>query len=115
MPQKILSDEQKESIERLQQNVGVGQFYAVFYDDSAYFGRAEEISQDHVKVKFLHKSAAVHRNATVQLFDWPKKADIQDIPKKYIFAGPIELVGNLPFQIPNLDIILNVYKLLKKN
>lgn len=85
-------------------------YYAVFYDLNWYIGRVIDFPDEGlVKVKFL-------KEGFVDLYEWPKHDDIQVIENKYIFYGPIKLIGSGPFQIDykcKRRIILQ-YKSLKK-
>lgn len=48
-------------------------------------------------------------------FKWPKIDDLQVVPTKYIFYGPISLIGSNPFDIKRYDKceIIKLYNNLK--
>ena len=87
----------------------VGKYYAVEYQKSFYIGRALNTSDDrHTEYKFLHKSSAT-------LFDWPKRDDIETCHDSCVFYGPVSVVGNAPFTIPQLTEIEQVFNWLRKS
>lgn len=46
-------------------------------------------------------------------FKWPTNDDIQDVPGKYIFYGPIEFIWFSPFEIKRSE-KLNIIKMYKQ-
>lgn len=71
-----------------------------FYDTGFFIGRIIEL-RDKVKIKFLKQN-----------YIWPKKEDIQDAEKDYIFYGPVLFCGNEPFTIKRY-VRLNIEKMYK--
>ena len=72
------------------------EYYAVDYG-KLYIGRVQESSKSSVKMTFLARKPD-------NRYDWPKKEDSDsDIHFKYIFAGPIKMVGTTPFHIRGVD------------
>ena len=71
-------------------------YYAVFYDDTYYIGRVVEQSNNQVKMKFFKYE--------LNSFIWPRDEDVTFVTTKYIFYGPIELVGTGPFALKNSDL-----------
>lgn len=82
-------------------------YYAIIYDNGWYIGRILELREQNCTIKFL--------KAELDKFVWPKKDDIQLVPQKYIFYGPIPLIGCNPFEIKRSDkcSIIKLYKKLK--
>lgn len=82
-------------------------YYAVFYDDNYYIGRVIDNCDNKIKIKFL--------KSELNSFIWPRD-DVAFVEKKYIFYGPIELVGTGPFMLKHSDLaaIHKKYKLLKR-
>lgn len=75
-------------------------FYAIYYDipGTWYLGRLiERHYQNSFKVKFFISN--------LETFVWPKNKDVQIVQKRFIFYGPINLVGSEPFQIKRHDLI----------
>ena len=60
------------------------------------------------KIKFLFQN--------LEVFKWPRKDDIQEVEKKYIFYGPINMEGVNPLTISQSDrkLIINQFKNIKK-
>ncbi|KAF5278698.1 hypothetical protein FQR65_LT15586 [Abscondita terminalis] len=84
-------------------------YYAVYYDTTWYIGRVVDIVDNSTsKIKFLI--------AELNNFIWPKKEDLQLVENQYIFYGPLNLIGNGPFELKRYDrlIIEKKYKHLKK-
>lgn len=83
-------------------------YYAVFYDDNYYIGRVVDQSNNQVKMKFL--------KSELNSFIWPRNEDVTFIERKYIFYGPIELIGTGPFMLKKSDseAIHKKYKLTKR-
>lgn len=40
-------------------------------------------------------------------YTWPTKADIANVPKNYIFYGPVDMIGNDPFTVDS-DILKRI-------
>lgn len=77
-----------------------------FYEQRWYNGKImEETEQDKFKFQFLQQD--------LNVFRWPKIADIAVVHRKYIFYGPVNLIENGPFQINRHD-NLRICKFLKK-
>lgn len=87
--------------------VEIEKYYAVFYEEDWFLGRIIE-NQNGVKIKFLKKD--------LDQYIWPKNEDMQVVQEKFIFYGPINLLGNSPFFLkrPDKIAILKKYKNLKK-
>lgn len=83
-------------------------YYAVFYDDNYYIGRVVEQCKNQVKIKFF--------KSELDCFIWPRDEDVTFVETKYIFHGPIELIGTGPFILKHFDleVINKKYKLKKK-
>lgn len=67
-----------------------------------------EIKENTCKIKFLRED--------LENFVWPRSDDIQEIDNKYLFYGPINILGSNPFQIKRYDriSITKIYKKLKR-
>ena len=88
--------------------VSIESYYAVFYDSQFYIGRALSIEPlQKIKFKFLHETFP-------QAFNWPINDDIDIIESKFVFYGPVTLVGTCPFSLPDYNKIKCLYKALKK-
>lgn len=89
-------------------NIKVEHYYAVIYDNGWYIGRVININENQYTIKFLKE---------LDKFKWPNNDDIQIVPRKYIFYGPIELIGFSPFEIKRSEKlkIIKMYKQLKLN
>lgn len=84
-------------------------YYAVEYQKSFYIGRVLQRSDDsHAMYKFLHKCSS-------QMFDWPKRDDIETCHDSCVFYGPVSVVGNAPFTSPQLMEIDQVFNWLRKS
>lgn len=86
-------------------NIEIEKYYAVYYDTAWYIGRIISLSGNTCKIKFLEKF--------LEKYSWPKKEDIQDIERKFIFHGPVELKGVYPFEISRHE-MANINKRYKK-
>ena len=69
-----------------------------------YIGRVLDKDGDFVKFKFLHRVGA-------HAFDWPKRDDVDSPHTSCIFFGPVQLLGNGPFQVPLQSVIEKYLKL----
>jgi len=83
-------------------------YYVVFHDDNYYIGRIVDLCDNQVKIKFL--------KSELNSFIWPHDEDVAFVEKKYIFYGPIELVGTGSFVLKHSDLtaIHKKYKLIKR-
>ncbi|CAH1111599.1 unnamed protein product [Psylliodes chrysocephalus] len=89
--------------------VSLEKYYAIFYFEKWFIGRIIEVRPNHFfKVKFLQDS--------LDYLDWPKKEDVAVVDIKYIFFGPIDMIGSCPFQITQevRHSICKEYKNLKR-
>lgn len=80
----------------------------VYYDTGWYIGRVLQVLKDQCSIKFL--------KFNLDNYVWPKVNEVQEVFFRYIFYGPIDLIGSYPFQIKRSD-NLNIekkYKQLKK-
>lgn len=105
--EKINSDEEYKDLIIHEEKI-----YAVFYDEDWYLGRVIEIYPEEVKVKFLRKTI----QKSNEDFTWAHKHETYNIKKKYLFHGPINLIGNDPFSLKRSDKlqVTEKYKSLKK-
>lgn len=67
-------------------------YYAVFYDEQYHIGRIIDLTSAESTVKFL-------RETKENEYIWPLKSDIATIENRFIFYGPLELSGNVPFSL----------------
>lgn len=74
-------------------------YYSVYFDEDWFIGRIikSDDNNTHYVIKFLEKN--------FDKFVWPKREDIQQIKKEFIFYGPIQLEGNEPFTVKRNDSI----------
>ena len=80
----------------------VNEYYAVDYG-KIYIGRVQEYTKTSVKMTFLARKPD-------DRYDWPRKEDSDsNIQFKYIFAGPIKMVGTTPFHIKGVDEAYKLY------
>lgn len=88
--------------------IEVEKYYSVYYDDQWYLGRILNTNDNECTIKFLMKN--------LDNFIWPKQEDIQLVNEKFIFYGPIHLVGSNPFQLKRVDLITinKLYRDLKR-
>lgn len=92
----------------------VEHYYAVFFTENWYIGRIRKIlPNSQYDIKFLHERLNFF-NGLKELV-WPNREDVAVISKEYIFYGPINLIGSLPFQICDLDReqIISLHKTMK--
>lgn len=85
-------------------------YYSVYFDEDWFIGRIiKSDNNTQYTIKFLEK--------IFDKFVWPKREDIQQIKKEFIFYGPIQLEGNEPFTVKRNDAIkiISKYKLIKKD
>lgn len=86
-------------------NIELEKYYAVNYDLNWYIGRTLKYEDEKWHVKFF--------KSNLDSFEWPRNIDVQHIESKYIFYGPIQLIGCGPFTIKRIDRINinNKYKI----
>ena len=73
-----------------------GEYYAVEYHKSFYFGRALKIQDNSlIDFKFLHSSGA-------RVFDWPARDDTDTCHKSCVFYGPAAIEGVSQFKFRQL-------------
>ena len=92
-------------------------YYAVYYTELTvdyYIGRTisadctcDSIPQKHAQMKFLKY------NILTKSFDWPRRCELECVPKQFIFKGPLILVGSGPFKI-DLQAIADKFENVKK-
>lgn len=88
-PQKYLYIQKKKSISE-------NGYYGVDYG-KAYIGRVTKSDKTSLRMTFLQRKPD-------DMYDWPKKADVDDnIDLKYVFCGPLKLVGTTPYQVRGVD------------
>jgi len=69
--------------------------YAVCYREDWYVGRVIKKTDQFCQIKFLKNE--------LNQFVWPKFDDIQQVETKFIFYGPVQLLGNGPFDLSYRD------------
>lgn len=102
------SNEENEENETDSKNIEIEKYYAVYYDNTYYIGRVIEVFENSAKIKFL--------KSELDIYKWPKETDIQIVQNKYLFFGPVTLIGTEPFHLNTYEKILikKKYKKLKK-
>lgn len=70
-------------------------YYAVAYEHQWYIGRCTGEENNKYWLEFL--------KSELDTFTWPKADDIAEVDKAYIFHGPIELLGDGPFQLKRTE------------
>ena len=83
---------------RIQMDVQEGSYYAIYFDKSYYIGRVIKKMGNMITVKYLYKDK-LKRN-----YNWPNTDDIEDVNIKFVFFGPVEIVGTIPFHINEIEI-----------
>jgi hypothetical protein len=85
-------------------------YYAVQFDQTFYIGRVLEVHDDDtVKVTYLHRVRGGCKDGAPR-FTWPRRRDIEEnLNIGFIFYGPIELIGNDPFTVDNINMIQGIY------
>ncbi|GBN16964.1 hypothetical protein AVEN_228700-1 [Araneus ventricosus] len=82
-------------------------YFAVYCDSDPFYIRkvTKVIDEQNVKMKFLEKGAGN--------FCWPKRDKLEIINVKYIFCGPVILIGSNPFDVDNtaINMAYKCYKL----
>lgn len=97
-------DSSLEQIKEKKIDITFESYFAVYYDKNWYVGRVTGKEREKFVIKFLKQN--------LQKYMWPKIEDIQSVDKKFIFYGPIKLLGNGPFTISRIDLI-NINKIYK--
>ena len=69
-------------------------YYAIYFDKKYYVGRVIEINNDDVILKVLYNKPNTSQ------FDWPVRDDISSVSRKFIFHGPMDIRGTVPFSFP---------------
>ena len=80
-------------------------YYAVFYEEDWFIGKVLEKVRDKFKMIFFKKENSLENIK----FVWPEKAGISKVEQKYVFYGPISLLGSDSFQLKRVD-FLNISK-----
>lgn len=110
MAKDINFSKKQQSISVLPATFELEKYYAVYYDDKWYIGRAvsNDATTQCCKMKFLQE--------THQGFKWPNLDDIHMVEINFFLCGPVNLIGNLPFNISAEDRskITKLYKNCKK-
>ena len=63
-----------------------------------------------LKIKFLFSTQESGRT----VFDWPIRADIEEVHPSCIFYGPVTLSGCGPFQVSNIKEIVQLFSYIRK-
>ncbi|KAF5280410.1 hypothetical protein FQR65_LT03219 [Abscondita terminalis] len=93
----------------LEIDISLEKYYAICYDTQWYIGRIIAYAGfEQYNIKFL--------KSELEKFVWPKPDDMDIVLKKYVFYGPIELIGTGPFELKRYDYmnIVKKFKLIKK-
>ncbi|XP_030753635.1 uncharacterized protein LOC115880545 [Sitophilus oryzae] len=80
------------------ESISLDSYYAVYYDIQWYLGLVINCKSEKFKMKFLQQDK--------DIFKWPKKDDIQEVHRRFIFHGPITLCGCDPFTIKRNDLVV---------
>lgn len=86
--------------------IKIEEYYAVYYEEEFYIGRAIGREDNLYKFKFLHRD----RLCNTAEYDWPKRPDIESIHPRFIICGPLKLEGNGPFRISGLETVNRLYQ-----
>lgn len=78
------TNEKNEENETNSENIEIEEYYAVYYDTTFYIGRVIEVFENSAKIKFL--------KSELDIYKWPKEADIQIVQNEYLFFGPVTLI-----------------------
>ena len=83
-------------------------YYAVDYVNNYYIGRAVSAPTERqfTLTKFLHKI----QQTEIKSFGWPKRDDIDHVHSTCVFYGPVELKGNGPFEVLDLQELEAVFQ-----
>ena len=81
----------------------VGSYVAVYYEKTYYIGRLLQKPQPTVLTcKFLHKGCG-------NTYMWPHMDDIETISSKFVFAGPLTILGHGPFTFSEQEDLQKLY------
>lgn len=106
---EIESDAQSIDEKNLKIDIKLESYYAIYYEDTWYLGRVIDFWDEYkTQIKFMKKD--------LDNYIWPRKEDIYTVENRFIFYGPIDLVGNYPFKIKRSDglRLIKEYKNQKK-
>lgn len=93
---EIESDDQSIDEKKLKIDIKLESYYAIYYEDTWYLGRVIDFwDENKTKIKFMKKD--------LDNYIWPRKEDIHTVENRFIFYGPIDLVGNYPFKVKRSD------------
>lgn len=82
-------------------------YYAVFYDNEFYVGRLVNHEGASYVFKFMHR---LRKSCQKQrYYDWPARPDIAEVTGKYIIHGPLDIIGNGPFSVKEIEMIDKIY------
>lgn len=95
--------------EKREISIEMEKYYAVYYDNEFYIGRLVKEDGEYFTFKFLHRL----RQGDNKLYDWPQRPDTETIHGKYVFGGPLKLIGTGPFVVNNLHEIEALYHRIK--
>ena len=97
--------------------ISANAYYAVFYDTKYYIGWVKDANctcpraaaSPHTRMIFLTEKFPGE-------YIWPPlcKTDEECICYKYIFAGPLELVGHHPFRVAGEEDVRAAYMAIKR-
>lgn len=81
-------------------DIVLGKYYAIFYEERFYIGRAIEYDKKgkNIKLKLLKEELGVYK--------WPRRDDVDNVHKNRILFGPITLSGNNPFKLKRSELLL---------
>lgn len=87
-----------------------GEYYAVDYVKTYYFGRVMKKSGSFVEFKFLHRKSA-------STFHWPRRDDVDRVHFSNIFSDPVTVPQFIsgPFEIPELPAVEKLFKVIRKH
>ncbi|CAB3988784.1 Hypothetical predicted protein [Paramuricea clavata] len=95
--------------------ITVGKYYGVFYpnakgklcDNAFFIGKCVSIEDEDVKFAWLKLKSLANWS-----FCWPKKADIELLDPRFIFAGPLRIIGTpwSGYTFPEIDKVIMLYK-----
>jgi len=78
----------------------------VFYDQTYYIGRVTAYSDSEATMKFLHRVGG-------EIFDWPKRPDVDTVPSVLLYRGPLSIQGHGPFSFTEIKLVEKQYKELR--
>jgi hypothetical protein len=95
--------------------ITVEKYYGVFYpnakgklcDNAFFIGKCVSIEDEDVKFEWLKLKSLANWS-----FCWPKKADIELLDPRFIFAGPLRIIGTpwSGYTFPEIDKVIMLYK-----